>query len=51
VAQNRVQWRALVLTALNLGVLLPDITTLMEIARLGVGWNWLRIVLTDGLWY
>jgi hypothetical protein len=51
-AQDRVQWRTLVLAVLNLRVLLPEslLISKMDIREMGGGWNWLRAVSSGGLW-
>jgi len=47
-AQDRVQWQALVLAVLNLPILLPELISNMslsgEVVRMERGWEWLRIV-------
>jgi hypothetical protein len=52
-AQDRVQWRALVSAVLNLRVLLPEnlLISNMDLMEMGGGLNWLRIVSSGGLWY
>jgi hypothetical protein len=53
-AQNRVQWQALVLAGLNLWVL-PQLVNSQELifgkssVRMRGGWNWLRIMSNKGL--
>jgi hypothetical protein len=49
-AHDRFLWKALVLEVLNLLVLLSEIWLISKMdlreidVRMGVGWNWLRIV-------
>jgi hypothetical protein len=53
-AQNRVQWQALVLAVLNLWVLPQPVNSQepifgKSVVRMGGGWNWLRIMSNEGL--